>query len=304
MVAKLTNKVSGLEEGDSLKYLVLSELKKADLDLSEKHEGICSDDMPKIQSMQLTKESLELTVGYEGKAYAVHVQPAEEDIVRYALAFLFGDGNVRYDYHLPVFQCLRKEDVMKFKRLAVEIWERNIHIDWMRKNNYLTHNGSKDYKFLFDMINNPDNPRIAADDHNLRSDRGDKGDTPHHSLREYSDFKEVLQRDGEDPRTYLLKEIIHDQATATVRIWYHYRAEPFDKRLNDNMEQGIYFKNLRWNLNTDKTIKTDLAKKTWKDWHEIHEKFRRYWKDKFGEKEELWQPPALYVVKGSKYKIV
>ena len=52
----------------------------------------------------------------------------------------------------------------------------------------------------------------------------------------------MLELNGKDPRAKLLREIIHDQATATTRFWYYKRAEPFDKRQDDNVEQGIYFK--------------------------------------------------------------
>jgi hypothetical protein len=305
-VIKIITNEKDLEKGDNLKGKITAELKNKGFTHTPRHTALYSSDMPIIdRDLKLSKNDLNLTLWHESKSFPVCIEPApDEESVRLCLSFLFGEGFAHYDYSHAIFHKESADDIIKYKSLAVEIWERDIHIKWMHDSGFPAHNGSKDYKFLFDMINHPDNPLIAANDHNLRSDRGDKGDTPHHSLREYRDFIKVLELNGEHPMTGRLVEMIYDQATATVRMWYNFRAEPFDKRLDDNIAQGIYFKGARWKLDTDKITKTYLAKKTWQDWFEIHEKFRIYWKNKFGKKEELWQPPTLYVVKGSKYALV
>lgn len=67
---------------------------------------------------------------------------------------------------------------------------------------------------------------------------------------------------------------------------------PFEERLAENRDEG-YFVNseFRWKPGVF-GFTNDYETELWKTWCKAHEEFKDYWIKKFGENEELWQPPA------------
>jgi hypothetical protein len=206
----------------------------------------------------------------------------------------------RYDYELLVFKSLDEKSIKQYMKLAVEIWERNIHWNWMRNyKKYKTHNGTKDHTFLQGIILDGPAKSEAIKTHNERSDREENGETPHHIFRDPEKLMEFIRTEGKNKTEHkLLVESIYDQATATTRIWYPKRKKnlpdylPFEERLIENRDEGYYCNSdFRWAPGIF-GFTNDYETKMWGIWVGAHKEFRDYWIKKFGKNEEFWQPPA------------
>lgn len=268
--------------------------------MPERHAGLCLDDMAEIVSLSRTENHTELKIKHDNTFYIVQIPEMNDNILRAGLSWLYGYGHLKYNYDLSVFQTIAKNDLEECMELAVEIWERNIHQDWMKKLGYETHNGTKDYPYLYEMIKNK---QKAIETHRKRSDHQEKGDTPHHIFRNPEVLRVVIESEGEDDLSKYLTESFYDQATATTRYWYKLKKEyehlTFEERLIDNMEKGYYIapetdteiKIKRWKRGVF-GFTNDYETELWQLWFKVHDKFKEYWIDKFGKNEELWQPPA------------
>lgn len=267
--------------------------------LTEKHEGLQSSVLPSIESICEEKDLFKLVIQQEGKSYDIDALQISPGVLRSGLCWMYGSGLVKYDYELPIFQGLKKDIVDRYKRFAVQIWERNIHRDWMQKEKgYTHHNGdySKGPGFLYG-VSSADITEImtAVEMHRRITDAEEGGETPHHRIKTKEDLRMVLMNRGKNKRVEAwLIESIYDQVTATTRSHYPYRDKhSFKERLTQNMNKGYYCENFRWtpgSLN-DPDIDYRYEKEIWDIWLKAHEEFKKYWIKKFGEKEELWQPP-------------
>lgn len=288
--------------GEKFKSEVMNALHKAGLLLCEKHVSLCSEDMPIISNLDIDKNQLQIE--YKNKVYHAPVPNAKPEVIRAGLSWLFGYGLIRYDYELPVFKNLDEKSIKQYMKLAVEIWERNIHRDWMQRHkNYKYHNGdtSKGSKFLHGVTSEDENERWrAVEEHRRITDAREDGETPHHIFRDSKRLKKLIMIEGENEIEHkLLVESIYDQATATTRRWVRKDDhKPFEERLFENMKKGYFIKRgekgkpeKRWKPGffgfTNK-----YEDEIWDIWCQAHEQFKDYWIKKFGKNEEFWQPPA------------
>ena|GEM_PF-6545690 len=295
---KIEIPLEDIVEGEKFKSQLVEAFTEEGLMLQEKQEGLYSDDLPGITSICSGGTDLICTMEHADKTYEVSVPEAEPGIMRAGLSFIYGMGFARYDYDLPLFKVGISEGLHDlYIKLGLEIWERNIHLDWMRSKGYGPHNGTKDSLFLRDIIKDWPAKQEAITMHNERSDRGEKGDTPHHIFRDPKILRRVIAREGKHPKTEFLIESIYDQATATTRIWYPFRGKPFEQRLIENMNEGYYIRRNeqgkveRWKPGVFGP-KNNFEDELWGVWCQAHEEFKQYWIEKFGPNEKLWQPPA------------
>ena len=279
-----------LREGELLKSKIAGNLESQGLVLIEKHENLKEDkNLPKIVESQP-----KLLVECKNKTYLAGVPEMDKNTFRTGLCFLYGYGMIKYDYELPVFNELNEKELKIYMKLAIEIWERNIHWDWMQNQcKYKQHNGKKDLKFLEQIVLDP---MLAIKDHRARTDEGDNEDTPHHIFRNPYVLRRVILDEGKNKLSAILLESFYDQATAITRIWYKKRNLPFEERLIQNMNEGYYIglianKEERWKPGYF-GFTNEYESKLWQSWIRVHNEFKKYWIDKFGKTEEFWQPPA------------
>jgi len=293
-VVKITIQLEDIFKGEKFKFQVMKTLHEEGLFLQEKHAGLYSEEMPKINN--LTKS--QLLIKYKNKIHPILIQNIKAEVIRAGLSHLFGYGIIKYNYELPIFKQLDEKSIKQYMKLAVEIWERNIHIDWMKSKGYLTHNGTKDSIFLHGMISDDwKSKKQAIEKHRERSEQREKGDTPHHIFRDSKILKRIIEREGNHELTRYLIESVYDQATATTRIWYPKRHLPFEKRIIENRDEGYFLGyNEKGQVQRWKPgffgFTNDYENKIWNIWCKAHEEFKNYWINKFGKKEEFWQPPA------------
>lgn len=299
MVVKISFTEKDAAEGKELKDTILELLNKESLMLVEKHEGLQSENMPKIENLFEEENFLKLVIKYEDKSYEINILQTEPSVLRSGLCWMYGYGFIKYNYELPIFQGLEKNVIDRYQRFAVQIWERNIHRDWMQKDRgYTHHNGdhSKGPKFLYGVSSDDRDEKWAAiQEHRRITDAEEGGETPHHSIKTKEDLRVVLMNRGEDKELEdLLIEAIYDQATATTRTHYPDRKKySFEERLTKNMNKGYYCDDFRWKPGKlkDARIAPEYEEKIWSFWLDAHETFKEYWTKKFGENEELWQAP-------------
>jgi hypothetical protein len=292
------------ENGETLKDSIVSLLKEQNIILKEKHEGLQSKNMPTIENLCEDEGHFKLIIKYDARSYEINVPKIEPGVLRASLCWMYGYGLVKYDYELPVFQGLEKDVLERYQRFAVQIWERNIHRDWMQKNRkYKHHNGdlSKGAKFVYGVSSKDRDERWAAIlEHRRITDAEEEGETPHHIFRYPKRLKKLIMTEGENEIEHkLLVESIYDQATATTRRWLRKDDNrPFEERLFENMKKGYFIKRgekrkpeKRWKPGFF-GFTNDYETKMWGIWVEAHKEFRDYWTTKFGKNEEFWQPPA------------
>lgn len=286
-------------DGKNLKDTILELLKKQNLILTEKHEGLQSSVLPSVESIFEENDIFKLEIQHEDKSYDVDVLQTLSGVLRSGLCWMYGSGLVKYDYELPIFQGLKKDVIDRYKKFAVQIWERNIHRDWMQKERgYIYHNGdySKGPDFLYGVSSADRKEIMAAVEMHRRITDAEEGDeTPHHFIKTKEDLRMVLMDRGKDDKLKeLLIESIYDQTTATTRMHYPNRdKKSFEERLTENMNAGYFCDDFRWtpgSLN-DPDIDCEYEKEIWGIWLKAHEEFKEYWIKKFGEKEQFWQPP-------------
>ena len=297
-MVKITIQLEDIIKGEEFKSQVVSILGDKGLPLSEKHASLCVKDMPRISILDEVNDLL--MVEYDNKSYNISIPRVKQETLCAGLSCLFGYGILKHDYKLSVFNELDEKAIKQYMKLAVEIWERNIHWDWMRNyKNYKTHNGSKDHKFLQGIILDWPAKSEAIKTHNERSDKGEKGETRHHIFRDPEKLMEFIRTEGKNVIKHeLLVESMYDQATATTRIWYPKRKKDlpdylsFEERLIENRDEGYYCNlDFRWMPGVF-GFTNNYEDNIWGIWVEAHKEFRKYWTTKFGQNEEFWQPPA------------
>ncbi len=288
-MVKISIELDDIIKGEKLRKSVVRELELKGIPLPERHAGLWLDDMAEIAFLNKTKNQTEIKIKYNNTLYDLKIQNFEDGPLRAGLTCLYGYGHIRYDYELPVFETLSEEDTVKYMKLAIEIWERNIHRDWMRKCGYETHNGTKDELFLYQMITDL---HTAVQTHRERSEHREKGDTPHHLFNNPKLIRRIVERQGVHELNDYFIESFYDKVTAPTRIWFEERTLPFEERHNKNRDLGYYVNpEFRWKPGVF-GFTNDYETKLQKLWLDIHCKFKEYWTSKFGKNEELWQPPA------------
>jgi len=279
-------------KGEIFKSKITAELLTHGVLLSERHENLHSDDLPKIVKLNEKEKTIEFVLKYESKKYKLSMPQNNQDIFRAGLVWLYGDGMLKHNYKLPIFDDLSKNLIEKYQNLATEIWERNIHLDWMRNHkHYLKHNGSKNAEFVYGIIMGGKDKDKAIKKHQTITDAG-KSDTQHHIFRDPKRLRRLIETEGKNEAEHkLLIESIYDQATITTRIWFPDRYETsFEERIEKNKNAGYFCSGFRWKPGVF-GFTNAYETKIWEIWVKAHEEFRDYWIDKFGENEEFWQPP-------------
>jgi hypothetical protein len=288
-VVRIDIALEDIIQGEKLKSDIVSKLASQGVSLVERHEGLHSRDMPRILGIEEVDDQLRFSIDYNGQTYDVPIAKVSDATLKAGLAMSYGHGIFRYDYNLPAFGDLSGEELKLYMDLAVEVWEKNTHVDWMRKCGYTGHNGTKDETFFYQRLHDG---RLAIDTHRQRSEQRDKGDTPHHVFRDPEVLREVMLSEGEHPLSKYLIEAIYDQTTATTRIWYKERHKPFEQRITENRGKGFFIDaKSRWTPGCF-GFTNDYETEIWQTWIKAHEEFKAYWISKFGNNEELWQPPA------------
>ena len=295
---KIEIPLEDIVEGEKFKSQLIRAFNAENLELKERQAGLHSDDMPRIESIPVDRTGLRFAMIHAGETYEASIPETDPNVVRAGLSFMFGMGFARYDYDSPLFNTGINEDLRDlYIKLGREIWERNIHLDWMRHVGFYTHNGTKDNLFLQGIIKPGPAKQEAIKVHNERSARGEKQDTPHHIFNNPKLLRLVLESEGEDERSKYLIESIYDQASVTSRIWHKQQDIPFEERLYTNRDKG-YFIRPREDGEAERWIPgvfnldTPYVHEIWQIWLQAHEEFKEYWIEKFGSNEELWQPPA------------
>ena len=288
-MVKISIELDDIIKGEKLRLILINELNQKGLLLPERHAGLCLDDLAEIVSLSRTENQTQLKIKHDDIPYIAQIPEINDNILKAGLSCLYGYGHLKYNYNLPVFQNLAEEDIKKYMKLTLEIWERNIHKDWMRKCGYKTHNGTKDELFLYQMMTDINTAVVT---HRERSDRREMGDTPHHIFRDQAIIEEIILEEGSHELTTYFIESFYDQATAPTRTWFGERELPFEDRHNKNRDLGYYINpNFRWKPGVFK-FKKDYENKLWDLWLKVHDEFKEYWVEKFSRNEELWQPPT------------
>jgi hypothetical protein len=287
-------------KGEQFKSKIVELLSVEGLLLSERHENLHSDDLPKIVQLSEDADGIKFTFECCHKTYSVTVCQSDFGVVKAGLCWLYGFGMIRYDYSLPIFDELPDATVKKYMNLAIEIWERNVHRDWMQRyKKYKVHNGdaSKGPSFLFGIISGGDALEKAKEEHHSVTDEGIL-DSKHHIFRDKEKLRLLMLSEGKNIENHnLLVESIFDQVTATTRRWLRDKR-PFEVRLFKNMELGYFIKKGEPNKPDERWtpgvfgFTNEYEDSIWKIWCKAHEEFREYWIKKFGKNEEFLQQPA------------
>jgi len=283
------------EKGETFKDKVLALLSEQNVILKERHEELHSANMSTIDELAEETNQIKLIIKHNNQKYELLAPKPEQAVLRASLCWLYGCGLIKYDYNLPIFSGLEEKVMNRYHKLAIEIWERNTHIDWMQQHKkYLKHNGSKGPSFLYG-VSSDDKKEIftAIAEHRVITDAREGGDTPHHIFRDPKKLRSALLDEGRDAELKAtLVESIYDQTTATVRTWYPDRkAKRFKERLEENRDKGYFCEGFRW-IPGAFGFESAYEQEIWKIWCRAHEEFKEYWINKFGENEERWQPPA------------
>ena len=280
-------------EGEKSRQEVKARLYSLSLPVEDKFIALHSEVLPVIHLIQRKGKWLEFDFKCQDMPYRLRILPLIDEIVSSTLAQLYGYGNIRYNYKLDTFEILTEEMMRQYQRLAVEVWDRNIHQDWMRSCGYPTHNGTKDERFLIGLSsNNQDERREAITLHNVRTDQQEKGDTPNHAFRDIGVLREIVEREGHHHMHQHLIESFQDQASAPGR-WYREGKPDMKKMIEDNIDAGYFISQSVPRLWKPGVFgfTNRYEQKLWNEWQEANDKFLQYWTTQFGLKSELWQPP-------------
>jgi len=277
-----------ITDGDDFKNWFVEEAqKKYGLNLETKLNNL--DSGPSIEFDE-TKNALLLK--QHGISYDINLPKIESGLLLEGLACLYGYGICKYNYEIAGFQDLPEAELNEYKRLALELWDRNVHIDWMRSNEYFLHNGTKDLEFCKLLSKKTRAEKsIGIERHREQSKKGLRGDSDHHSIT-FDSFNFFL---AEEIKNRLIEEMLFDQASITGR-WYNktinYRKKhkSLQKAFRD---QGVYFgKNEYWTNPYLRYDATEFEKETWSMWAAANKRFEKYWKSNFGNDNKLWNPPC------------
>ena len=140
--------VDDMLNGDRLRQIVLANMDSLGLPVRDMLADLHSADFPYIDSVVKQVNGFEIRLDYDSDIYGILVPGADAPALASCLALLYGYGNLRHNYDLSCFSSMKKDCLSEYLRFAVELWDRNIHIDWMRSQGYLLHNGTKDFLFL------------------------------------------------------------------------------------------------------------------------------------------------------------
>lgn len=281
--------------------------------LIERHAWLHRDDFPQIVDLVVDEEGIEICLqdlNHEDESKRqpctrCFIPESDKGIIRAGLTWLYGFGmvqheykrldlfNTEYDPELGTFRKFTKEEIDEYYDLAAEIWERNIHLDWMRKR-FPTHNGSKDPKFIYLIVAKEIFEALKY--HYEKTDAG-IADTRHHIFRDPNKIEALMLTQGRNKKDHdLFIESIYDQTTATTRRWLRDKR-PFEIRLFGNMIKGYFIKRAergkseqRW-LPPINREPTAYEREIWNIWCGAHIEFRNYWIQKFGPFEKGWQEP-------------
>jgi len=277
-----------ITDGDDFKNWFVEEVRdKCGLNLETKLSAL--DSGPKLDF----DEANALLLKKHGISYEISVPKIESGLLIEGLACLYGYGICKYNYDVAGFQELPEEELDNYKRLALELWDRNIHIDWMRSNKYLLHNGTKDLKFCKHMAKREFDKGIEL--HSSLSKIRVDIDTDHHSLS----FEEFSKDIDSNIIPLGIDEILLDQASVTGRWYRKYETYASDhaKTQKEFQDKGIIFKKdnkpINWKNPLSRphnTAETDI----WSKWLEANTCFAKYWIKLFGKHDKLWNPPISF----------
>jgi len=284
-------KLSELKQGEKLSELLVQELNKKGIVLHENHVNLNSLNV-RIKDVCLESNRTEFLFENNNLILPVSLQnKCDDEYLRLGFAILYGNGKLRYNYDLPLF-ATKKCNLNTYLQFAVEIWDKNIHIDWMKYCGYKYHNGTKDFSFLSGMCSDlHEDKNRAINEHRLRSMRREKEDTPHHVFDDVDIFKSIIAKKGKHPLTEYLIESFYDQASAPFR-WFKSREKSVSQRVSENKIRGYFINHAAKNWKPEIFgFTNNYESYLWNTWCEVNNRFKVYWQDKFGKNEEFWQPP-------------
>jgi len=278
-----------INDGDDFKNWFVKEVKKKyNFGLETKLRNLDAGpelDFDETKNMLLLKQ--------HGISYEINLPKIGTDLLHEGLACLYGYGICKYNYEITGFQDLPEAELDEYKRLALELWDRNIHIDWMKSNGYETHNETKDLMFCKRLASKDKKVReFGVSTHREQSKIRLHDDTDHHSLK-YTEFLNEISRGNKHG---MLTEVMLDQASIAGR-WYkkrlNYTSLHCDAQTK-HKEKGIYFHDINSGWIPD-LVDPDLSyleHETWDEWSEINNSFSKFWNDLFQNNNSFWSPPV------------
>ena len=248
----------------------------------------------RITDLYLSPELIETDKNFQfsaqGSAYQINCENLKNEDIVDGLCIMFGFGLICPNYDFKVYHALSMDVLYVAKNLAVEIWDRRIHLDFML--NYRGHDGHNESKDLeFCKLLAAGKTDEAKEKH--AKDCLEGRDTPHYfKLR---DFVNYLKR-----QKSVLKEIFDDQASISGR---HFKKKDRLTQAHCNYQGEILGKGiqieehgetLHWNRScfTDFLI-DNIQNKYWKEWKESNIAFCKYWTSKFGPLNQKYIPPNI-----------
>jgi len=203
---------------------------------------------------------------------------------------MYGYGFLAPNYQLDVFMQSSSNDFAYALKLVCEIWDRRIHLDWMRNyNEYERHNDSKDLEFCKLLARGQ--REKARQLHHSACKTG--LDSPHHVSKDQ--YLVHLSYSSK-----ILKEIFDDQASIAGRCFRRIRRngnEPVCVYQNQIIINGVMIgtgpDTEMWQQETFSNILVPkhIQENAWNEWMESNTKFMKFWAETFGYFSERWKPP-------------
>jgi len=283
-----------INDGEDFRAFFVQKAFESGLYLEDKITSL--DKSPIIKNSIQQKDKYLFILDFKKKEFEIEIPLIEYEIQREGLSFLFGNGNLSFNYELDIFAGLRPIQLRHFKRLAVEVFDFSVHKAWMTLNNYFIHNGTKDIRFFRYAASEDSSVREKGiDRHNLQSNQYSEIDTPHHSIT-FSRFIWLLDR---DLCPDILIEMLYDQSSVAGR-WYkkakNFNSIRHDEYQKDFKEKDVVFKEQDkvyfWENPKEKMTVSEFELYIWDLWSKINDEYCSFWIEKFGNRNEEWKPPT------------
>ena len=242
----------------------------------------------------IKQHSSKFSIITPSKNLELNTENMDKETILDSLCILYGYGFVKYNYDLPIFHDINKAQFKTALRLATEIWDKRIHIDWMRNYcKHINHDISKDLHFCKLLVQ--ERYTEAKEYHHNTCRKG--YDTNHHeiTIKEFS--KMITEQD-----TSSISEIFNDQASIAGRYYEKLKSDnlssPHYLMQQKIIEKGVILKQGKkdyfWIPSQFNSIKIpiELQMHFWNKWKTSNKNFKQYWNHRFGQINQNWQPPV------------
>ena len=243
---------------------------------------------------EIKQHSSKFTIATQSKTLDLYTQNLNKETIINSLCILYGYGFVKYNYDLAIFNDLIQKEFKTSLRLATEIWDKRIHIDWMRNySNHKNHDISKDLHFC--KLLAQEKYTEAKDYHHNACRKG--FDTNHHDINKDKFLEWILNSDQKK-----INEILNDQASIAGR--YFKTIDNIQKGKQDSffeIQKEIEQKGIELLENKMKKVYwkrphfiDNLKEKQeyyWELWINSNIEFSKYWTKKFGPSNQDYHLP-------------